>query len=172
VIVSAERLETARLVGTRITAGDLDRLRALYQDPRVAETLGGLRSDEWVANQLAFELDHWREHGFGAWIFVERDGGAFVGRGAVRHARVLEGDQIEVGYALVPGAWGRGLASEMTSAMLAFARDDLALDEIAAWTLTTNIASQRVLEKAGLVHERDFEHADLPHRYYRLAFAR
>jgi ribosomal-protein-alanine N-acetyltransferase len=170
--VSAERLETARLVGTRITAGDLDRLRALYQDPRVAETLGGVRSDDWVANQLELELDHWRRHGFGAWIFATRDGGAFVGRGAVRHARVLDGDQIEVGYALVPDFWGHGLASEMTAAMVTFAHDELVLDEIAAWTLTTNLASQRVLEKAGLVHERDFEHADLPHRYYRLVFAR
>jgi RimJ/RimL family protein N-acetyltransferase len=170
--MSAERLESARLVGTPIGAGDLERLRDLYQDPRVAETLGGVRTDEWVANQLAFELDHWREHGFGAWIFVARDAGSFVGRGAVRHARVLDGDQIEVGYALVPGFWGRGLASEMVAAMLTFARDDLALDEIAAWTLTTNLASQRVLEKAGLVHERDFEHAALPHRYYRLVFQR
>jgi [ribosomal protein S5]-alanine N-acetyltransferase len=170
--VSAERLETARLVGTRIGPGDLDRLRALYQDARVAETLGGLRTDEWVENQLAFELDHWRRHGFGAWMFVARDGGSFVGRGAVRHARVLDGDQIEVGYALVPAFWGRGLASEMAAAMVAFAREELALDEIAAWTLTTNVASQRVLEKAGLVHERDFEHVDLPHRYYRLVFRR
>jgi ribosomal-protein-alanine N-acetyltransferase len=56
--------------------------------------------------------------------------------------------------------------------MVAFAREELALDEIAAWTLTTNVASQRVLEKAGLVHERDFEHVDLPHRYYRLVFRR
>jgi ribosomal-protein-alanine N-acetyltransferase len=172
VVVSAERLETARLVGTRIGAGDLDRLRALYQDPLVAETLGGLRTDEWVTNRLVFELDHWRQHGFGAWIFVARDDGAFVGRGAVRHARVLDGDQIEVGYALVPGFWGRGLASEMAAAMVAFAREDLGLDAIAAWTLTTNLASQRVLEKAGLVHERDFEHAELSHRYYRLVFAR
>jgi ribosomal-protein-alanine N-acetyltransferase len=171
--VTIERVETARLVGEPIAAGDLDRLRALYQDPQVAETLGGLRTDEWIADRLAFELEHWRTHGFGAWMFVERGSGAFVGRAAVRHAQiagtgVLDGDQIELGYALVPAWWGRGLATEMAAAMVEVARADLGLAELAAWTMTTNRASQQVLEKTGFVYERDFVYADLPHRYYRL----
>jgi ribosomal-protein-alanine N-acetyltransferase len=171
--VSVGRVETARLVGTPIADGDDDRLRALYQDPRVAETLGGLRTDEYVATRLAFEIGHWRAHGFGAWVFVERASGAFVGRGAVRHAQLagsgaLDGDQVELGYALVPSFWGRGLATEMAVAMIDVARNDLALPELAAWTLTTNQASQHVLEKTGFVYERDFDYAGLPHRYYRL----
>jgi len=166
--VTVERIDTERLVGTRITGGDLDRLRALYQDSRVAETLGGLRTDEWVAARLAFELDHWREHGFGAWMFTARSGGEFVGRGAVRHARVLEGDQIELGYALLPGYWSRGLATEMAGALARVARDELRLSELAAWTLTTNTSSQRVLEKTGFVYEREFEYDGAPHRYYRI----
>jgi ribosomal-protein-alanine N-acetyltransferase len=168
--VSVERVETARLVGTRITASDLGRLRALYQDPRVATTLGGLRSDDWVAERLAFEVGHWEQHGFGAWVFSERGSGAFAGRGAVRHAKVLDGDQIELGYALLPTFWGTGLATEMAGAMVAVARDDLALTELAAWTLATNRASQRVLEKSGFVYERDFQCDGLPHRYYRVVF--
>jgi RimJ/RimL family protein N-acetyltransferase len=168
--VSAERIETVRLLGSRIGPGDLERLRALYQDPGVAATLGGLRDDAWVAERLAFELGHWERYGFGAWIFRERGSGAFVGRGAVRHAQVLDGDQIELGYAIVPAFWGGGIATEMAGAMVEVARDQLSLPELAAWTLTTNHASQRVLEKTGFTHERDFEWAGLPHRYYRQAF--
>ena len=164
--MSVERVDTDRLVGTRITATDLDRLRSLYQDPRVAETLGGMRTDEWVAERLAFELGHWSEHGFGAWVFVDRGSGAFVGRGAVRHAQVLDGDQVELGYALRPEHWGRGLATEMAGAMVAVARDEIRLPELAAWTLTTNRASHQVLEKTGFLYQRDFEWAGLPHRYY------
>jgi RimJ/RimL family protein N-acetyltransferase len=171
-VSAVERIETDRLVGARITDADLARLRSLYQDPRVAETLGGPRADEWIAERLAFELEHWREHGFGAWIFVERRSGAFVGRGAVRHARILDGDQIELGYALRPEHWGRGLATEMAGAMVVTARDEIGLAELAAWTMTTNRASQQVLEKNGFVHVRDFEHAGLAHRYYRLDLSR
>jgi RimJ/RimL family protein N-acetyltransferase len=171
--VIAGHVETARLVGRPISAGDLDRLRSLYQDARVADTLGGVRTDEWVAERLAFELGHWREHGFGAWIFVERGSDAFVGRGAVRHAQiagsgVLDGDQVELGYALLPSFWRRGLATEMAVALIDIARTELELSELAAWTLTTNHASQHVLEKTGFVYERDFDYAGLPHRYYRL----
>jgi RimJ/RimL family protein N-acetyltransferase len=174
--VSVERLDTERLAGTRVAATDLDRLRSLYQDPRVAETLGGMRTDEWIAERLAFELGHWSEHGFGAWVFVDRGSGAFVGRGAVRHAQIaglgsLDGDQIELGYALRPEYWGRGLATEMARAMVVVARDGIRLPELAAWTLTTNRASQQVLEKTGFVYQRDFEYAGSPHRYYRLDLA-
>ena len=161
--MNVERVDTQRLVGTRISAADLDRLRSLYQDPQVAETLGGLRTDEWIAERLAFELGHWTAHGFGAWVFVERGSGEFVGRGAVRHAQIagmglLDGDQIELGYALRPEHWGRGLATEMAGAMVTVARDELCLPELAAWTLTTNRASQQVLEKTGFVYQRDFEY--------------
>ncbi len=165
-----ERVDTARLLGSRITAADEGRLRALYQDPQVAEWLGGMRSDDWVAERLTFELAHWEAHGFGAWIFTERATGAFAGRGAVRHAQVLDGDQVELGYALVPEWWGRGYASEIAAALVAVARDRIGLAELAAWTLTTNGVSQHVLEKVGFAYVRDFDFAGLPHRYYQLRF--
>src|SRR5262249_44472804 len=103
-------------------------------------------------------------------IFSERGSGAFAGRGAVRHAKVLDGNQIELGYALLPTFWGTGLATEMAGAMVAVARDELALAELAAWTLAANRASQRRLEKSGFVYGGDFELDGLPHRCYRVVF--
>jgi RimJ/RimL family protein N-acetyltransferase len=44
----------------------------------------------------------------------------------------------------------------------------LGLPEVVGFTMTTNIASQRVLEKAGLRFERVLEHAGLPHWFGRL----
>jgi len=85
---------------------------------------------------------------------------------------VLDGDQIELGYALVPTYWGTGLATEMARALVVVAREELVLPELAAWTLTTNRASQRVLEKSGFTYEHDFEWAGEPHRYYRQELAR
>jgi RimJ/RimL family protein N-acetyltransferase len=38
-----------------------------------------------------------------------------------------------------------------------------------SFTLTTNRASQRVMEKAGLGFDRRIEHAGLPHLLYRLS---
>ncbi len=38
-----------------------------------------------------------------------------------------------------------------------------------ARTLVDNHPSRRVMEKLGFVYERDVEHANLPHGFYRLA---
>jgi [ribosomal protein S5]-alanine N-acetyltransferase len=171
-VSGVERVDTARLIGYRIaeTETDLHRLRILYQDPEIAHWLGGTRSDDGVDERFAFELAHWRDHGFGAWMFTDRETGAFAGRGAIRHAQVFDGDEIELGYALVTPSWGRGLATEIAAALVVVARDGLGLGELAAWTMTTNTASRRVLEKVGFGYRRAFERLGLPHRYYHLTF--
>ena len=45
--------------------------------------------------------------------------------------------------------------------------EELSLPTIVAFTLPTNIASRRVMEKCGLVYERPIIHADLPHVLFR-----
>jgi RimJ/RimL family protein N-acetyltransferase len=41
--------------------------------------------------------------------------------------------------------------------------------DLVCFTLTTNHASQRVMEKVGFRYERDVLHAGLPHVLYRLS---
>lgn len=62
-------------------------------------------------------------------------------------------DSIEFGYGLVPPARGIGLATEVVVAALELAREHGALRAVAD-TDITNIASQRVLKKAGLAETR------------------
>ena len=45
-------------------------------------------------------------------------------------------------------------------------------EEVVCFTLTTNRASQRVMEKAGFEYARDIVHAGLPHVFYRLTAPR
>ena len=47
-----------------------------------------------------------------------------------------------------------------------------AFPELVGYTLTTNVSSRRVLEKAGLQFEREVEHVGLPHWYGRLDLRR
>lgn len=61
-------------------------------------------------------------------------------------------DRLTLGYALAPEAWGRGFATEAVGAMVkaAFALSEVA--EIEASVQVENLASRRVLEKAGFTH--------------------
>ena len=131
-------------------------------------TLAGVRSDEETQRFLDKELEHWERYGFGWWVFRDRVDGQFVGRGGLRKTLVGGNDGVELAYGLMSEFWGKGLATEMAEASLKVAFSQLGLADVVCFTMTTNRASQRVMEKVGFKYERDFVRADLPHVFYRL----
>jgi ribosomal-protein-alanine N-acetyltransferase len=149
---------TARLQAERLMAAHLSELRRMHTDPVVMAHLGGLRTPDQTAAYLDRNLRHWEEQGFGLWIVRELGGGEPIGRALLRTLRLDAIDEIEVGYALYEPYWGRGLATEITAACLTFARENLRRTTAVAVTSPTNFASQRVLQKSGLVYERDIDH--------------
>ena len=59
----------------------------------------------------------------------------------------------EVWYKLNPGCWGNGYATESLNRIIDFAFQDLKLHRIEAGCAINNIASIKVLEKAGMIRE-------------------
>jgi [ribosomal protein S5]-alanine N-acetyltransferase len=166
--VIGRRVETGRLRGSAPSSADRDFFRALFADPKVTATIFGsprtpTQSDELLAKDIA----HWREHGFGPWVFVDRATGAPIARGGLKRSVVAGEDVVEILYAVASAQWGRGYATEIAAAALAAARSDDRIAEVVAFTLTTNRASQRVMQKIGLRFDREIEHAGLPHVLYR-----
>jgi len=167
-----DRLETERLVGERLREEHFAYHRAMDTDPDVMATLGGVRSENETWEILRSGLGHWERHGFGPWVFHARATSETVGGAALRRVVVEGRDEVELGYRIAAAWWGRGIATEMASALVAVARDRLGLAEIVAFTLPTNLASRRVMEKVGFTYERDIEWAALPHVLYRLRLGR
>ncbi len=137
-------------------------------DPRVMATLGGVMTPEATAAQLARFEAHWERYGFGRWTLRDPATGAFVGRGGLMHVLVDDRDEVEIGYAVVPEFQGKGLATELARESARVAFEELGLPELVCFTLATNRASQRVMERAGFRYERAGVRADLPHVFYRL----
>ena len=146
---------TARLEGRRLSAGDFETLCSLHRDSSVMATLGGVRSDERTRVYLDENLAHWDRHGHGLWIFHDRVSGQFVGRGGLRRVTIEGAPEIEVAYALVHTAWGKGFATEIARASVETGFRQLGLTNLVAFTEPDNRASRRVMEKVGLVYERD-----------------
>ncbi|MCA1481723.1 GNAT family N-acetyltransferase, partial [Bradyrhizobium sp. NBAIM08] len=118
---------------------------------------------------LERDAAHWEREGFGPWIFRAGDGGgAVVARGGLSRAHVNDRDEVEIGYAVAASRWGEGLATEIARASVRVAFEEIGLPDVVAFTRTTNIASQRVMEKAGLRREVEFEHVELAHVLFRL----
>jgi RimJ/RimL family protein N-acetyltransferase len=168
---SIDTFTTARLAATRRSAHDYDDLRRLHQDPLVMATLsadGQPLAAEQTRASLNSSLEHWQRYGFGVWTFRDLVDGEFVGYCGLRREIFQGREEVELLYALLPAYWGRGLAGEMAAAVLAIGFERLGLDDVIAYTLTTNRASRRVIERAGFSYERDIVHVGLPHVLYRL----
>jgi RimJ/RimL family protein N-acetyltransferase len=155
-------LTTNRLGLRRFRPADLDWLLGVYSDPDVMRYLGGVKDRaKAIENLQSRILRYYDEHpGLGVWMTVERATGTAVGFHSLNHIRGEE--IIQVGFTLAKAAWGKGLATEMASAVLRYGFLELRLPRITGMASLTNQASQRVLEKIGLVRngERAFPHPD------------
>ena len=165
------RIETERMVAERLRPSHHDELSVLLGDPRVARTLWPGEeppSEAQLLHLLADKLDHWERYGFGLWLLRDRVTGATVGRGGLQHTRIGGRQEIEAGWAIAPERWGQGLATELAHASVTVGFDRLELERIVAFTLPTNVASRRVMEKAGFSYEDEVVHHGIDHVLYRI----
>jgi [ribosomal protein S5]-alanine N-acetyltransferase len=166
-----ERLQTTRLLAERLAPEHEPDLVALGLDPRVYPTLWPFPHPPTAADVrdgLTRQLGLWERHGFGLWVLRDRASGDFVGRGGLEYTDAPGQLAVEVAWAIVPGRWGQGLATELAHAALRTGFGDLHVIELVALTLPHNAASRRVMEKVGFAYDRDIVHAGLPHVLYRL----
>ena len=169
---SLETLHTERMLLHRPREEDFYDVARMFADPAVGATLGGVRSR--AASRVLFDryAEHWERHGFGLWIMRDLQANTYIGRGGLRFWSMEGREEVEVGYALMPEYWGRGLATELARESVRVAFAVLGRPDLVSFTLPTNRASRRVMEKAGFVYERDGMHAELPHVFYRLTSER
>lgn len=89
-----------------------------------------------------------RDHRF-PWVLIERDSGALIGMMELRRS----GHVAEAGYVLARPSWGRGYATEALRRAMDFGWSEPGLRRIWAACDTENLASARVMEKAGMQRE-------------------
>ncbi len=163
---NVETFATPRMNAARISEADFDDLFRLNQDPEVAKTMAGTRSESETREFIRGGIEHWQRHGYGYWIFRDRTDGRFIGRAGLHHVEIDGAGEIEIAYALMPEFWRRGFATEMARAMVDVA-GKLAIRDLIAFTLPTNLGSRGVMERADFQYERDITWANLPHVLYR-----
>lgn len=88
-----------------------------------------------------------------AYVFgiIEREGGRFAG--CMGMHPVYEHFRAEVGYWIGQPYWGRGLASEALRLLIQFGFMTLKLNRVEAGHFEHNVASGRVMQKAGMRYE-------------------
>ncbi len=160
-------LRTARLHLRQFTRDDLDELVELDADPKVMRFINGGRPtpleelrDDILPSWLGY---YQRGDGWGFWAADDLTNGAFLGWFHLRPRRSDPPDQPELGYRLRRDAWGKGLATEGSRALIDAAFGQLGAIRVHASTMAVNIGSRRVMEKAGMRFVRLF-HGEWPER--------
>lgn len=127
---------------------------ALWSDPSVTRFIGGRPfSEEEVWIRLLRYAGSWAQLGFGFWAVFAADTGAFVGEvGFADYRRDLQPSihgTPEIGWALMPAAQGRGIATEAVRAAVAWGDDKFADPRTVCIIDPGNLPSLRVAEKLG-----------------------
>jgi RimJ/RimL family protein N-acetyltransferase len=163
--------QTARLLARPPTADDRALYHAHFTRPEIEGWLRPSPLPPFTAQVIDELVDgdqvHWQDHGFGPWVLIEKETGAFAGRGGLAWTSVEGIAEVELPWSIEPHLHGRGLATEAATAAIEWARE-LGFDQVAALTLPHNIASQRVAQKAGFSQDGECLHAGLPHLLFRL----
>jgi RimJ/RimL family protein N-acetyltransferase len=131
-----------------------------------------------MQQQAALMGEAWRWHGVHKWLAYDRASGEVVGRGGlsctpldadwgqlyallpaepwVRAAHASQqpylahADWLEIGWALRRTFWGRGYATEIGQAGLAFAFDVLGVQAVVSCAARHNVRSRAVMERIGM----------------------
>ena len=173
-------IETERLILRRWREEDREPYADIMVDSDVGPWLGGPFTREQAFERIGRFAASLAETGLGRLAIERKADGRLIGHCGLAPSPAFEGvpQGLEIGWALSPDAWGSGFAVEAARAVIAdgFARTDAS--EVLAFTGTTNLRSQAVMQRLGMTRmpERDFDHpllaADHPLRRHIVYVAR
>jgi len=147
-------LQTQRLLLRQFTVDDAEFILTLLNEPSFLRYIG----DKKVRNLndarqyiLNGPVATYERYGFGLYLVELRDSHTSIGMcGLLKREELPEPD---IGFALLPDFWNKGLAFEASTAVLNDARERLNLQRILAITSLDNDASINLLQRLGFTFE-------------------
>ena len=153
-VITTDRLELRRFV-----AADVDALVPLFAD---AETMrhitGRTHTRDEVAGAVALMIDRFDRNGFGQMAAVLRETGEVIGRCGFAVWSIELRDEMEIGWLIGRGHWGRGYATEAGLALRDYGFHVLGRRRLISVIQQGNAASVRVAEKVGESPWKEIDH--------------
>ncbi|QYJ92595.1 GNAT family N-acetyltransferase [Shewanella spartinae] len=149
-------IETPRLIMRQFVLQDAEAVYRFSSHPEVVRYTG----DEDAVKSLddarhvieKYWLAGYRDPGYARYALIHKQSNELIGFCGVKHEPLLNRGQggVDIGYRMLPEYWGKGLATEGVIACLHYARETLGIACVYAEVVVENVASSRVLEKAGM----------------------
>ncbi|MCK4449041.1 MAG: GNAT family N-acetyltransferase [Anaerolineae bacterium] len=144
-------ITTSHLILRAFTEADIEPLHRILGDRDVLRYFPNpnLPSRDKVEKMISSRLKHWEEHGYGWWAVEPRSKRELIGWSGLQF--LPETEEVEVAYLLGKAYWGKGLATEAAQACLQYGFENVEVESIVAIVHPENLASQRVIEKLGML---------------------
>ena len=145
--------KTDRLLISEFTHEDAGFIQELVNTPTWIENIGerNVKSEKDAINYLdKGPMKSYREHGFGLYKTALKENNIPIGMCGLIKREML--DDVDIGFAFLPGYEGKGYAFEAACAIVSHARD-LKLERLVAITLPSNIKSVNLLKKLNMKFE-------------------
>ena len=141
-------IQTQRFYLREKLPSDAKDMYLLNANPEVIKYTGDPPfKDEAEALDFIHNYTHFKEHGFGRWVIVDKKTNQYLGWcGLKKHSNGM----IDLGYRIKKEYWGQGIASESAFACLEYGFQTLGMKEIVGRSASANQASIRILEKIGM----------------------
>lgn len=131
-----------------IVETDLEYFLVTDSDPEMMSFFpGGARTAQEIELKIKKYIDGYKKNHYGVFLVFDLTTGDFIARAGFDD---LESGEIEVGYLVLKKHWGKGYASEILKELLLWAKNNIGKDKVIAFTPVNHIASERVMQKAGM----------------------
>lgn len=164
------KLETKRLYMREMKQADFGALCKIMQDEQTMYAYEGAFSDSEVQDWLDRQIARYQDFGFGLWAVCLKDTGEMIGQCGLTMQRWKDTEVLEIGYLFNRAYWHKGYATEAAKACKQYAFEVLKAKEVCSIIRDTNIPSQNVAIRNGMIKTdtfiKHFRGVDMPHYRY------
>lgn len=163
-------IESTRLFLRKMSQSDFNALCKILQDEEVMYAYEGAFSDKEVQEWLDRQIMRYKTDGFGLYAVILKESGEVIGQCGLTFQDFNGNQVLEVGYLFQKTYWHKGYATEAARACKEYAFTALDADEVYSIIRDTNIPSQKVAERNGMVRvgvfTKHYRGVDMPHYAY------
>lgn len=150
-MTEANEIETQRLALRRLAPPDAGPLTDAINDPRIYRMLASVPPGQTKAQTLAWIATHarQREENIGHYFVIAPGGGEPAG--IISATRASRDIPFEIGYWLMPQAWGKGFCTEAGAGLIGWLENTRAAAALVSGYFADNPTSGKVLRKLGFL---------------------
>lgn len=149
-------IETEHLVMREYTLHDFDVLYEIMSDPETMKHYPEPFDEERTRNWIEWNIQNYKEYGFGLWAVVLKENGEFIGDCGIT-IQNIDGELLpEIGYHIHKKYWRRGFGSEAARAVRDWAFKNTSYDRLYSYMKYTNVASYSTALSIGMKKVKEY----------------